>query len=301
MSYFNHIAKALDEMDKRNKEVLRATSLFSQRSFALQTISLPRVKLESLIAQGRAIEKLVTNTRVDIPKVVKAAPSIGRVFPSLPKINIKLPKITIDYERIEKITNHNSRHGWTLTGEIQIDFYLNDYFLTLGQNDLDNIFVSYYETNDYEQLKRLVKVLLEGLSEKWKELIEDTFKLYLEGKFRISIPVLITIIEGEISELTESVKVGMRLMGEFKDKIDENDKYLAIASYSILNYFEEKLFKTHPFDEERKSMINRNWILHGRDNPEHWGKADALRLLNTLATIQFIKTMKWEAEELGKV
>lgn len=39
----------------------------------------------------------------------------------------------------------------------------------------------------------------------------------------------------------------------------------------------------------RESMINRNWILHGRDNPALWKKADALRLLNVLSTIQFIK------------
>lgn len=93
--------------------------------------------------------------------------------------------------------------------------------------------MSYYERDNYKQLDGLKEVLLEGLGDRWKELIEHSFELYVEGGFRISIPTLITIIEGEMSELTESLKVGMKLMSEFKDKIDESDKYLAIASYSI--------------------------------------------------------------------
>nr|WGE06527.1 hypothetical protein P5658_13225 [Bacillus subtilis] len=300
MNYYSQIAKVFEEMEKRNSELLKATTSMSSQIHSLhRKINLPRKRFESLMAQRKAFEKVVhTNHAHRIQKVMKMASSAKEMtIPTFPKINLQLPKITIDYARIEKITYHNSRHGWTLTEEIPIQFYLDDAFLGYDQKELDNTFVSYYERDNYKQLDGLKEVLLEGLGDRWKELIEHSFELYVEGGFRISIPTLITIIEGEMSELTESLKVGMKLMSEFKDKIDESDKYLAIASYSIFYFFEDKLFKTHLFDEERQPMINRNWILHGRDNPQHWGKADALRLLNTLATIQFIKTIKFEEVE----
>ncbi|MCY9088943.1 MULTISPECIES: hypothetical protein [Bacillus] len=302
MNYYSQIAKVFEEMEKRNRELLKATSMSSQIHSLHRTLNLPRQRFESLMAQQKALTKMVhTNPAARIQRVMKAASAASSVramrFPTFPKINLRLPKIIIDYSRIEKITYHNSRHGWTLTEEIPIHFYLDDDFLEYNQEELDNTFVSYYEKDNYKQLDGLKEVLLEGLGDRWKELIDHSFELYKKGGFRISVPALITIIEGEISELTESLKVGMKLMSEFKDKIDESDKYLAIASYSIFYFFEDKLFKTHFFDKERQPMINRNWILHGRDNPQHWGKADVLRLLNTLATIQFIKTMKFKEVE----
>lgn len=297
MDYNKHFAKILREMENRNKEIIKATSLSSKMFANFKTINITREKLQSKFIQGNALEELVKNTRTSIQKMTKVAPSINSSLPIFPKINFKLPKFKINYERIERITNHNSSHGWTLTEEFPINFYLDDEYLTLGQIDLDNIFVAYYEADGYKEFKRLIEVLLKGLNVKWKEIITDTYHLYLDGKFRMCVPALITIIEGEISELVESVKIGGKLLGDFENSIEENDKYLAIASYSILFYFQEKLFKGHSFSKERMPMINRNWILHGRDNPEFWGKADALRLLNTLSTIQFLKTVKWEVNQ----
>ena len=53
--------------------------------------------------------------------------------------------------------------------------------------------------------------------------------------------------------------------------------------------FREALFTKNHFDNERKPVINRNWVLHGRDDPSFWEEVDVLRLLTVLNTIQFVQ------------
>lgn len=59
--------------------------------------------------------------------------------------------------------------------------------------------------------------------------------------------------------------------------------------YSLITFLQESLFATWRFFDKRLELINRNWILHGRDDPNYWKEVDFLRLINTLSSIQFIK------------
>lgn len=51
--------------------------------------------------------------------------------------------------------------------------------------------------------------------------------------------------------------------------------------------FLNKIFEFGNFDNNptRLPMINRDWVLHGRDYPSNWKQVDALRLLSALHTI----------------
>ncbi|MDR7908107.1 hypothetical protein [Bacillus velezensis] len=284
--FSKHLTNFFQDLDKKNKESLKATNLIS-----VATLNLPDEVRGAAMELEKTLGQVAKSSKEDIEKLLQVIHA-SIVIPRLPKIIINSPKVDLDYEGIEKTIYHNSRNGWTLTEEIPLHFYLDERSLSLKQAELDNKFTSYYEENNFKQLKVLRENLIKGLADRWVELIEHSLELYFEGKFRLMIPVLITIIEGEMSELTESASIGWRLMGDFKGKINDDDKYLAITSYSIVYFFMEKLFTTHSFDEDRLPMINRNWILHGRDNPELWTKADALRLLNALSSIHFIKRYK---------
>ncbi|MEJ9205529.1 hypothetical protein P4W02_29545, partial [Bacillus thuringiensis] len=48
-----------------------------------------------------------------------------------------------------------------------------------------------------------------------------------------------------------------------------------------------RIFEFGNFDNNptRLPMINRDWVLHGRDYPKNWKQVDALRLFNALQTI----------------
>jgi hypothetical protein len=217
-------------------------------------------------------------------------------FPPIELPRIEFPKIEIDYDRIKKIATHNSQFGWTLTGEMGLGNYLNDDLLELSQTEVDEYFLSHYRyksaENNLDFYKDAREAILETVNPKWVELIHDCFKCYDYGMFRVCIPNLLMVIEGEISDISESIKVGKPLISEFKKDFDtESEQFEAISLYSLVLFLEGSLFKTHWFTNSRLELINRNWVLHGRDDPSLWKEVDYFRLINVLSTLQFIKEM----------
>lgn len=303
-NYYNDFSKIMSQIEARNRAILRMTNSFSsaaQKSIVhmatRRSLVAPKTMIEEAIKSKMKSEYVVRSKIIASQNLIeKTKISISPpILPKLPHFDIKLPEISINFERIEKITDHNSLHGWTLTGEIPTHIYLSEEFLTMSQEEIDNFFVSYYEEDDFKEMRGLKRTLLDGLDKKWHELIEDSFSLYEDGKFRMLIPTLMTIVEGEISEVAESAEVGGRLIGDFKNSFSsETDKLIVISCYSALKFFKTKLFKKHDFHKNRREVINRNWVLHGRDDPQKWSKADAIRLFNTLSTMQFIKSFKSE-------
>ncbi|WP_391116002.1 hypothetical protein [Psychrobacillus sp. L3] len=212
--------------------------------------------------------------------------AISRI--EFPKID--LPEIEIDYKKIEALVEHNSLSGWTITGKMNLNFYLDVKLLQIKSMQLDELFLNYYESNSNETYFMEKSVILKGIDDRWRNVLIDCFDLYESEKYGVIIPLLITIIEGEISDIAMSNEIGNRLIREWKGKIlSEEEKFLIIISHSLIKYLSSKMFVRKDFAEERGSMLNRNWVLHGRDNPNYWTKVDALKLINVLSTLQFIK------------
>lgn len=206
----------------------------------------------------------------------------------LPRFNI--PNLNIDYERIEKSIEINSNHGWTLTSNTPIKFYFNSMDYCSSKDDLDEYFTEHYEANDKKFYKQEKKYILENIDDNWFELLNQCFNNYESDKYQITIPSLISIIEGEVASLVNTDSYGKYLKIELEKSVDtEDEKLVAMIKYSMVKFINRKLFKNHEFKKERLSIINRNWVLHGRDNPNMWGKTDSLRLINIIATIQFLK------------
>lgn len=207
---------------------------------------------------------------------------------------IKLPKIDFDidvaYENIEILTRNNSSYGWTAHGQMNALFYLDEDLLDKSQEYIDSQFLDYFESDSRKNLYRVTDEIKEVIDDKWKDVINDCFDLYETEKYRVIIPMLISIIEGEVSEIAESQKVGNRLMEDWEKKIlTEEDRMMVIASYSLQEFLSSNMFKYRDFKKERAEVLNRNWVLHGRDNPKLWTRIDALKLINIIATLQFIR------------
>lgn len=219
-----------------------------------------------------------------------------------PKIEIDIPKIElpkfdifkIDYDDIREIVACNAKFGWTLTKEMAANQYLNEDILGLSKNEIDLYYLDYYRLEDKSEniaIYKSAKVsILDNIETKWVDLLEECFKCHENGFYKVAIPNLIAIIEGEVSSIAQSDLIGSRLLVTWKKNVDsESDKLDAIAIYSLLIFLQESLFLSRKFDEDRPEVINRNWVLHGRDNPEYWHEVDYYRLVNTLSSIQFVK------------
>lgn len=217
---------------------------------------------------------------------------------SKPMFNFEMPKrdfpkIEVDYKRIENIINRNSRYGWTLTQEIGFSYYLKDELLTSSFRQIDEHFYNYYSDNDWEFYRHTKKLILETIDPKWSELLNECFDSFEQDKYKSIIPTLFSIIEGETAFIYQTDEVGNGLFRIMKEQTRNLDHELSkFAIYSLAEFLRGQLYIYHEFNKGRKPVINRNWVLHGRDNPIYWHKVDALRLINILSTVQLVKENK---------
>lgn len=204
-----------------------------------------------------------------------------------------IPKLEVDFKRIEKIINDNSTYGWTLTQEINFKDYLKDNLLNAPQRKKDEYFYDYYSKNDWKNYYITKDTILESINPKWLDLINDCFDSFEQDKYKMIIPVLFSIIEGETAFVYDTKDASTDLFKFIRKKAEnEKDELTQMATYSLIRCLHRQLFVYHEFDDYRKELINRNWVLHGRDEPKRWNKVDALRLFNVISTIQLVKNYK---------
>jgi hypothetical protein len=117
-------------------------------------------------------------------------------FPDVSFPKIEFPEI--DYGRIKEITNDNSKYGWTLTGEMSFGDYLEDDMVGVSAAEKDDYFNVYYSKNDWEHFGYMKEEILENIEPRWVDLIQECFESFGNDKYKIIIPTLFTIIEGEL-------------------------------------------------------------------------------------------------------
>ncbi|MEY9980460.1 hypothetical protein [Lysinibacillus sp. RC79] len=233
---------------------------------------------------------------IDFQKqIIEMTSQIDKIIQeNLPEI--ELPEITLpklNYEEIRTNIKHNSRYGWTLTGGMSLGHYLDKVLRNMNQDQLDEYFFQYYTTNDNSFFKETETHLLKFIEPHRKELLKDCLDNFVNNNYRIAIPSLMTLIEGEVTDILETKDYGWKLNDKMSNAAkDEEEKFYQITTYSTYDYLRRELYKPHKFDTKRRNMINRHWVLHGRDNPNVWTKYDGLRLINVLSSLQFIKEYK---------
>lgn len=220
---------------------------------------------------------------------------------SKPLIKLEFPKIdfkefSLDYANIREVTEKNSNHGWTLTLDMDINTYLDDDLLIKTADELDTVFLEYFRSDDFSPYKREKTNILAHINTKWNGTLNECFKLYELGYFKTQIPLLITIVEGEIADFTNLQNfIGKGLISNWKQSLDtQGDNLDALVLFSLFYFLEKGLFERDDFRGNRNPTINRNRILHGRDNPNHWNEADYFKLINTLSSIQTCKEIIME-------
>ena len=231
-------------------------------------------------------------------KALRAAEQIKLttfVFPEFP--NLTFPKLPqIDSERtinaLRKGAIRLSECGWAIPEwatprEIQ----------ELGEctdGDIDDFFVVSYLGNNSNQgqLERVSRNLLASIEmEMWRSLLEEIFYCVQNGKYRVCVPALLTILEGftahslykrlNTSRRQTNVSVSINRAAFHSDKTVEGVIWRSVV------VFLNRLFASFDFESASPTFINRHWILHGRSDTE-WTSADALKLVNALATMHWL-------------
>lgn len=199
-------------------------------------IIVPKTAMPRMIV-AKSVMPLLQSRKIEIPKFV--TPKLITATYKIPQIvmpKITFPRLKIDYERIETITNDNSNYGWTLTREISIFEYLNDDLLNTALEEKDEYFYNYYSKNDWQHYYLMKESLLESVDAKWLDLMNDCFDSFEQNKYKMVIPILFSIIEGESAFIYQTDMLGGRLIQFMKSQVStEQDKFTKIAIYSLTN------------------------------------------------------------------
>lgn len=191
-------------------------------------------------------------------------------------------RIAILESQMPKLANF----GWTIDGHW--DFFMIDKVLQFNnKQQLDQfLYKEYYACEDKQEVKRLSKAILkyESLS-LWKPLIEECNKAYQHGMYRICIPSLISVIEGIVGKkINDKKTIGLEALSKkLKEEINKLPSHSVrrLCVISIKCWY-DKVFELIKFSSERSLVINRNWIMHGRDDCNLWKEIDAIRLYSTI-------------------
>jgi hypothetical protein len=97
---------------------------------------------------------------------------------------------------------------------------------------------------------------------------------------------MITVVEGAIAAAggPDAWKPKDPKQTVTKVKTRAGERSITRAIWTSIESFAFHLFKGHSFSAKRPPQMNRQWILHGRDEPS-WGKSDCLRLFQAVETI----------------
>jgi len=218
--------------------------------------------------------------------------TINRFTDAIKDIRIPDIEFDIDLESTKESIDEYGKFGWTLTpnSDIFYDVSLDDKIDEKIQ--YDEYFYQAFNKQNSEGKSVFIKdqeYTLDQIQLEFKELLEECYLNYNNGNFKVIIPTLISIIEGQIAILLDTNLFGGRLISKWKDELDESDYTGYLIGYSIVNFLSDSLFVSRKFHEDRLPGLNRNWIMHGRDNPNLWTKVDAMKLFVNLSTILFVK------------
>ncbi|WP_369899768.1 hypothetical protein [Bacillus manliponensis] len=207
------------------------------------------------------------------------------------------PLRDIDWEELEqswkKSAEELGRKGWTLPmnmtpGEVIGVSQIED------QNELDSALFDFYSNEkEYRHLK--TTILEHELTNDWESLLEQCFENYENGNYLITIPNLLIIIENIAhilispryqKYLNPDKRTSLRAKYKKVQREIKNDRTYIVFYVSVAEFL-NKIFGFGDFDNNptRLPMINRDWVLHGRDYPINWQQVDALRLFSALHTI----------------
>jgi hypothetical protein len=184
---------------------------------------------------------------------------------------------------IDNCTKSLASYGWTFPVNLSPGQIENLVTVSHDRLDVDKFFIEHY-SNDLKLFKMFNSVYSADLYDKWYKLIEQCIRTYKSGLYLVTVPALITVIEGAIANLSSTTNTGII---DLSRKRAENMETSSVPRYlwNSFYYFALQLYENKSFDKERPQLINRHWILHGRDSYE-WNQADCLRIFQALYTLE---------------
>ncbi|URJ36588.3 hypothetical protein MF625_001006 [Paenibacillus polymyxa] len=193
-------------------------------------------------------------------------------------------------DNINKACQDNTKFGWCISAHMTISSYRKIASNEHNQEEKDRVFISEFESNNFELYEQEKKSIILSAQEGWRTFYKECFYLIDNQKYQAVIPSLMSAIEHELTS-GQTRDYGKKLIERLKTSLkNEGDptSLLYAVSTSVLTLLDNKIFKSRDFDRSRLPIINRNWVLHGRDTPSLWGKQDVYKLIAIISALRML-------------
>lgn len=173
--------------------------------------------------------------------------------------------------------------GWTMPVNEYVDFPVRLLHF-VEPEDLDAAFVQLYSLDGGARFAHLSRDLVRAPElSRWQPLLAQCLAAYTRGEYLVAIPALLTAYEGALAVVVDRPHA-MKPRQLASDELAAADRNLERILWASVDGFTMRLYGSSDFAGDPPPVLNRHWILHGRDEPR-WSQADCLRLLQALQTL----------------
>ena len=204
------------------------------------------------------------------------------------QISVAIDRWNLAHKSLYPTALELGRRGWTApiwshtmaTAEI---------VLRTTEDSIDDYFLREY-TRSWRRLERRVfrEISAASVLGAWARLLEECIFAYRWRRYRIVVPALFAVYEGALAQIMGQLKRKSDPKNLASAKRNDAREGLLKLAWVSVEAFTLQLFSPRPYSLPRPRLINRNWVLHGRDSME-WTRADCLRLFQALHTVTFLE------------
>ena len=169
--------------------------------------------------------------------------------------------------------------GWPLPGALtpaQLDA-----LIELSPAEIDAFLTELYREDAQSHFRWMVSEMLDRRESlrPWHALLRECVDSYMDERFVITVPSLLVILEGLVVGGPGQSGRMHSALNELESRIvrDGLRGGLSLAFLASNRAFLRRVFGGAAFDGPRPEVVNRHWILHGRDEAT-WDRTDSLRL-----------------------
>jgi hypothetical protein len=158
----------------------------------------------------------------------------------------------------------------------------------IPEEETDAFFEAFYSAESGAEFERLAADLLAGReTARWRTLLAQCVNAYHRTDYLLVVPSLLAIFEGTLANVVDKphARNPQRLASE---ELRQTETNLERAPWISIQSFTNTIFGSAHFADQRPLLLNRHWVLHGRDVPD-WNRADCLRLFQAIHTLGAVK------------
>lgn len=187
-------------------------------------------------------------------------------------------------QRLEESAHALALQGWVIP--MDLTPAETHEILSLGTTEaVDQWFIDYYGYDSNARFESLATFLESNDNLlQWRALLTQALAAYRRHHYAVTVPALLVVIEGLIAANGNTeIRVKQMVAAQVKSQNERWRESIRALIWRTLSVFVGELYKHRNFKDARPPIINRHWILHGRDEST-WGQADCLRLIQAIET-----------------